>query len=282
MDLQDYVIIAERPDDESLVFAEEQFDSLQYRKYMSMIAGRSDDELKELMIETAAKVQRSPKEWKSAFSAMETDYGTRKILKVMRNRDPEWSAVVFAEDTLWKTRENDDDGYDVLFKDPNNSPDGNGRVEIDPNYIDAACNLVSDFAALVSRRYYKRVSFKVPKESKWYTVYKMMEADGCFLSDHVIENEDPRLNPDCVAHYMDMLYAKYEMEFPALIRHIASEMPKLLRESETLSELMQGYRVSILTEKREQYASATEWVEFYFSRPIESDSLKKSLYFLLT
>jgi len=45
---------------------------------------------------------------------------------------------------------------------------------------------------------------------------------------------------------------------------------------------MQAYRVSMLMEKREQHASAVEWVEFYFSRPIESDSLKKSLYFLLT
>jgi hypothetical protein len=72
------------------------------------------------------------------------------------------------------------------------------------------------------------------------------------------------------------------MDFPALIRHIASEMPKLLRETVTLSELMQAYRVSMLMEKREQHASAVEWVEFYFSRPIESDSLKKTLYFLLT
>jgi len=39
MDLQEYVIIAETPDEESLDFEFEQFDSLQYRKFLSMVAG---------------------------------------------------------------------------------------------------------------------------------------------------------------------------------------------------------------------------------------------------
>lgn len=264
MILQEYGKIADTLNCLSKHFEKTRLGSLAYHKLYSRVGGLSDADVQEIAFQEAAQIFWSPKDWSSAFSALENKYATTEVLKIMeRFSDPVQFVVFLAKNIDWTPFNSLDGGYNRDW-----------QPETDPKRH--FWDLENELSWSIYRRYDER-----PRSM--LDLYNNMQADGWFLSHQTKRSEvSDDLRRLCWDHCEEMLSVKFP-KFPDLLCFAIAEAPEALGTViEQISTFVVAYRVSLLKNIRARHASAIELLKFYCSQgPVSSSDLKDTLFFLL-